>query len=120
MHSKRISRRNLLKALGVGGLAATPILQRTRAAAAAVPTDLAQLLSQIRQLLGRARWQHAIGDPRGIDIAVLLGRLREGRFGVMFKNLQAFTAPDDLLMGLAAGMVDPRPPLSDVSLSNDG
>src|SRR4051812_39990026 len=83
MHSKRISRRNLLKALGVGGLAATPILQRTRAAAAAVPTDLAQLLSQIRQLLGRARWQHAIGDPRGIDIAVLLGRSREGRFGVM-------------------------------------
>jgi len=38
----------------------------------------------------------------------------------MFKSLPAFTPPDELLSGLAESMVEPREPLSDVSLSKDG
>ncbi|MGH4022728.1 MAG: peroxidase family protein [Pseudonocardiaceae bacterium] len=55
-------------------------------------------------------WQHAIGDPRGSDIAVAVGRDKEGRFGVMFKKLAAFAPPDDLLRGLAEEMHDPGTP----------
>ena len=36
-----------------------------------------------------------------------LGRDKEGRFGAMFKNLNAFSPPDDLLTQLASTMIDP-------------
>jgi hypothetical protein len=52
-------------------------------------------------------WRHAIGAPRGSDIAVAVGRNKEGRFGVLFKDLAAFTPDDDLLRGLADSMHDP-------------
>ncbi len=49
-------------------------------------------------------WKHAVGDPRGSDIAVTSGRYREARFGVMFKDLGAYGPPDGLLRDLAAQM----------------
>src|SRR3954447_743331 len=52
-------------------------------------------------------WRHAGGDPRGSDIAVSVGRAREGRFGVMFKKLDSFAPTDDLLTSLAARMGEP-------------
>ena len=41
-----------------------------------------------------ARGAHAVGNPRGSDIAVRAGRDKEARFGVMFKKLPAFSPPD--------------------------
>ena len=58
-------------------------------------------------------WQHAVGEPRGADIAVALGRHHEGRFGVMFKDLGHFEPPDALLVALAATMVDSGAPDQD-------
>ena len=55
-------------------------------------------------------WKHAIGDPRGSDIAVKKGRDEEGRFGLMFKKISTFAPSDDLLSGLAAKMLDPGTP----------
>jgi hypothetical protein len=52
-------------------------------------------------------WKHAVGDPRGSDIAVTSGRYKEARFGVMFKNLDGFSPPDALLRDLAAQMGEP-------------
>ena len=49
-------------------------------------------------------WKHAVGDPRGSEIATKVGRDKEGRFGVMFKNADAFAPPDDLLSQLAGAM----------------
>ena len=63
---------------------------------------------------------HGVGDPRGADIAVTAGRRTEGRYGVMFPKLPAFAPDDALLVALAERMIDRTPPLSDVSLSNDG
>lgn len=71
-------------------------------------------------VLTGARWAHAVGDPRGADIAVTAGRTKEGRFGLMFKDLPAFAPDDALLADLAQQMVDRTPPLADVSLSRDG
>lgn len=56
---------------------------------------------------GVVPWRHAIGDPRGSDIAVTAGRFAEGRFGVLFKDLPAFAPEDDLLRVLAETMHDP-------------
>ena len=61
-----------------------------------------------------------MGNPRGSDIAKAVGRTKEGRFGVMFKDLPAFAPSDDLLIQLANDMVDPRAPLKDVSDPTDG
>jgi Animal haem peroxidase len=114
MNRIHLSRRNLLKRFGIG-LAAAPMLQRSqRASAAAAPAAAGP------RIAGAPRSPHAVGDPRGSDIAVAAGRTKEGRFGVMFKSLPAFAPPDDLLVSLAADMVDPRPPLDDVKNSNDG
>jgi hypothetical protein len=62
--------------------------------------------------------RHAVGDPRGIDIAVTSGRNAEARYGLMFKSLPAYTPPDDLLHDLAEQMVEARGPLGDVSNSD--
>jgi hypothetical protein len=51
--------------------------------------------------------RHGIGDSRGGDIAMAVGRSREGRFGVMFKRAEAFAPPDELLKALAAQMGEP-------------
>jgi len=55
-------------------------------------------------------WRHAVGDPRGSAVAVRVGRSQEGRFGVMFKKLDAYSPPDNLLRALAAQMGEPNPP----------
>ena len=60
-------------------------------------------------------WGHAVGDPRGSDIAITTGRGGEARFGLMFKKLPAFAPPDKLLTDLAARMEDPRVPGTDPS-----
>jgi Animal haem peroxidase len=60
-------------------------------------------------------WGHAVGDPRGSDIAVTAGRSAEARFGLMFKQLAAFAPPDPLLVALANSMEDPREPGTDPS-----
>jgi Animal haem peroxidase len=57
---------------------------------------------------------HAVGDPRGADIAVRVDRRVEARFGLMFKDLPAFAPTDGLLRWLAASMNDGKAPLSDV------
>jgi hypothetical protein len=45
-------------------------------------------------------------EPRGLELPAR-ERLAEGRFGLMFKHLPAFAPPDELLLGLAAGMAEP-------------
>jgi hypothetical protein len=60
-------------------------------------------------------WGHAVGDPRGSDIAVTTGRGAEARFGLMFKQLAAYSPPDPLLVALAKTMKDPRVPGTDPS-----
>lgn len=52
-------------------------------------------------------WKHAIGDPRGSDIVATSGRSKEARFGVMFKQLNGFSPPDELLRDLAGQMGEP-------------
>ncbi|SFK70945.1 Animal haem peroxidase [Geodermatophilus ruber] len=61
---------------------------------------------------------HAVGDPRGADIAVRVDRKAEARFGLMFKDLPPFAPTDGLLRWLAASMNDGKAPLSDVRLSD--
>ncbi|MDI6102597.1 heme peroxidase family protein [Actinoplanes sp. NEAU-A12] len=54
-----------------------------------------------------ADWKHAAAGNRGSEIAVKAGRDKEGRFGVMFKNADAYQPPEDLLRSLAAQMGEP-------------
>jgi hypothetical protein len=62
-------------------------------------------------------WRHGGAlAQRGIDVAATAGRNTEGRFGLMFKRLDAFSPSDDALVGLARHMTDPGgppPPASD-------
>jgi hypothetical protein len=107
----QLSRREVLRGgLAVCGAAAIPAVGACPAEAAAKPAPLP----------GAPKWKHAVGDPRGIDIAVTSGRNAEARYGLMFKSLPAYSPPDDLLTALAESMVEERGPLSDVSQSNDG
>jgi hypothetical protein len=64
-------------------------------------------------------WGHAVGDPRGSDIAVTKGRSAEARFGLMFKTLPAYSPPDRLLIELARTMEDPRTPGTDPSSGDE-
>jgi hypothetical protein len=64
-------------------------------------------------------WGHAVGDPRGSDIAVKSGRGAEARFGLMFKQLNAYSPPDALLVDLANRMEDPRVPGTDPSSGDE-
>jgi hypothetical protein len=100
-----LSRRRFFKAVGVGA-AAAPVMATACPfpAAAAAP----------------GTWQHAIGAPRGSDIAVTVGRDQEARFGLLFKKLPAFQPPDDLLTTLALSMTDPRGPGLDPSNHDQG
>jgi hypothetical protein len=123
-----LSRRSLLK-YGIGALVTAPALARlgtgtanaakTAAKPAATPTPT-PTPTPAATIPGAPKWRHAVGDPRGSDIAKAVGRTKEGRFGVMFKQAPEFAPPDDLLVDLAGQMVDPRPPLHDVSDPTDG
>jgi hypothetical protein len=113
--SSSMSRRRLMKAgVAVAGLAAARVPLGTPSAAAATVSRHAVPVA------GAPVWKHAVGDPRGIDIAITTGRNAEARYGLMFKSLPAFSPPDDLLTALAETMVEARGPLADVSQSNDG
>jgi hypothetical protein len=61
---------------------------------------------------------HAVGDPRGAEIAAKIDRNKQARFGLMFPALPAFAPTDGLLRWLAASMNDGKAPLSDVRLSD--
>src|SRR5688500_1418994 len=61
---------------------------------------------------------HAVGDPRGAQIAVSAGRDKQARFGLMFPALPAFAPTDGLLRTLATSMNDGKAPLSDVKDSD--
>src|SRR3954452_13213888 len=67
---------------------------------------------------GGPPWGHAVGDPRGSDIAVTTGRGAEARFGLMFKKLAAYAPADGLLLDLADQMRDPRVPGTDPSVGD--
>ena len=94
-HALPVTRRGLLKAAGL---------------LATVPTWVAghTALAPRRAAAAGARWQHAIGNPRGSEIAVALSRAQQGKFGLMFPALRPFSPPDALLRELAKQMLDPR------------
>jgi hypothetical protein len=102
-HGWRLGRRGLFKAAAAG--AAAPVVASAMCGAPAQAGPAAPL----------GPWQHAIGAPRGADVAVKVGRSQEGRFGLLFKNLPAYQPPDDLLASLARSMTDPRSPGKDPS-----
>src|SRR3954451_7655588 len=102
------------------GVAASPLLPGAGAAFAAPVAPSPAAGPKPKPVGGPAVWKHAVGDPRGSDITVTVGRSAEARYGLMFKTLPAFSPADELLTGLAESMVEKRGPLSDVSLSDDG
>ncbi|GAA2499314.1 heme peroxidase family protein [Terrabacter carboxydivorans] len=117
----RLTRRSLL--VNSAGLAVVPMLAEGTASApspggnalaTSTPTPTPKPLTLAG---GRG---HGVGDPRGSDIAVTTKRSTQGRFGLMFPELEPFAPDDDLLVALTRQMIDPRPPLDDVSMSNDG
>jgi hypothetical protein len=132
-----VSRRAFLT--GAAGLVSAPVLGQATSAVAApaattnkataassgtattsVATASAAPATTTTPLLPAKGWSHAVGDPRGSDLAVAVNRSKQGRFGLMFPSLAAFAPADNLLNDLATQMIDPTPPLDDVSLSSDG
>ncbi|MGK5114905.1 MULTISPECIES: peroxidase family protein [unclassified Geodermatophilus] len=61
---------------------------------------------------------HAVGDPRGAQIAAQAGRTKRARFGLLFPQLPAYAPADGLLRWLAEDMNDGKAPLSDVKDSD--
>ena len=111
-----MSRRSLLT--GVVTLAALPVLGQVQHAAAALPAPVPAAKKPLLSLAGGRG--HGAADVRGLDVGVSVSRSTQGRFGLMFPGLSPFTPDDDLLVTLATSMIDPRPPLEDVSFSADG
>ncbi len=101
LHS-RVSRRTVLKGAATAGAvgAVCPFSGATAAAAETISTAPAGATAHTRM-------------QRGLDIAAKVGRSAEGRYGLMFKTLPAYTAPDDMLVALADSMMDPRSPQPD-------
>ncbi|TFV63390.1 peroxidase [Geodermatophilus sp. DF01-2] len=114
----KVSRRSVLA--GLAGLAALPVMGGTAHAAPSrrTPRVTPPPPPPPSRRSRAARGAHAVGNPRGSDIAVRAGRDREARFGVMFKRLPAFSPPDALLTALALQMDDGKKPLSDVKDSD--
>ncbi|SHN71286.1 Animal haem peroxidase [Geodermatophilus obscurus] len=114
-----VSRRAVLA--GLAGIAALPVMSGTALAAPPrrppAPTQSPAAPPPARRPRA-ARGAHAVGNPRGSDIAVRAGRDAEARFGLMFKKLPAFAPPDALLTALAVSMNDGKAPLSDVKDSD--
>nr|AHE14713.1 putative ovoperoxidase [uncultured bacterium] len=99
-----VSRRGVLA--GAAALAGGPVLLPSQAAGASRHSASLGTAGAVGSAADQP-WRHAVGDPRGSDIAVAVGRDREGRFGVMFKRLDAFGPPDNLLTNLAGRMGEP-------------
>ena len=104
-----MSRRSVLA--GLAALVMLPAVGGTRTAFAATG-------SSVRTKRRAPRGSHAVGNPRGSDIATKLGRTKEARFGLLFKQLKAFSPPDALLIALAVQMNDGKAPLDDVRNSD--
>jgi hypothetical protein len=100
-----VSRRGLLA--GIGAVAGAGVM--AGAGTASARPRSADPAADLRAAAGSG-WKHAVGDPRGSDIAVVVGRSQEGRFGVMFKKLDAYAPPDELLTSLGAQMGEPAGP----------
>ncbi len=111
-----LSRRSLL--VSSMGLAVVPMLGQASLPSVFSTAGVPAPSSKPRTLDGGRG--HGVGDPRGSDVAVTSTRTKQARFGLMFPELKPFAPDDDLLFALAATMIDPRPPLEDVSMSNDG
>ena len=110
----QLTRRHLLT--GAAMIGGTAVWGPRPAAAAATPgVGAAPVGPSPTATAAAGPWKHAIGNPRGSDIAVKVGRTAEGRFGVMFKRAPAFGPPDELLHSLAVSMVDARVPGQDPS-----
>jgi hypothetical protein len=91
------------------------LLAGTAAVAATVGTAAGALACPAHAAAGApadapADWKHAVAGNRGSEIAVKAGRDKEGRFGIMFKNAEAYEPPEDLLKSLAAQMGEPTAP----------
>ncbi len=97
-----VSRRSILKG-AVGASVAGAVCPFTGARAAAAGTAA----TAPNVAIAHSSFQ------RGLDVAAVLGRGTEGRYGLMFKSCRAHTAPDDLLIALADSMLDPRTPQPD-------
>jgi hypothetical protein len=66
-----------------------------------------------RTVSGQAGGLHGgAAAQRGVDVAMAVGRDKEGRFGAMFKKLDAYAPSDAALVDLAHGMTDPGVPPS--------
>lgn len=114
-----VTRRSVL--LGAVAAAATAVVGRPGSAFGATASgSVTPVTATTTTGTASGCWSHAVGDPRGTDVAVKVGRTVQGRFGLMFPSLKAYSPPDDLLSALAGQMVDPRPPMDDVSLSTVG
>lgn len=85
------------------------------AAGAAAPVVLSACPAAARAGTAPGTWAHALGAPRGSDIAATVGRGREGRYGLLVRKAPAYGPPDDLLGELARAMTDPRGPAKDPS-----
>jgi len=106
----------MFSAASAGLLSVLPIGAR---GASAAPAPRPAPPVQKPAVLGPATG-HAVGNPRGAEIAVKGGRSQQGRFGLMFPSLKPFAPPEALLGVMAQRMIDPREPLADVSSSEDG
>lgn len=96
----------------VGGIGAAHARERTT-------TPVVRTSARARGPATRAETAaHAVGDPRGAEIAARIDRGLEARFGLMFKGLPPFAPPDGLLRSLASSMNDRKAPLSDVKDSD--
>jgi Animal haem peroxidase len=110
------SRRSMLA--GLATLAALPVVGGTGTAMAAPARAPKPSAPVVPAKPPAVRAAHAVGNPRGADIAVAGGRDKEARFGLMFKQLKPFAPPDSLLVSLAAAMNDGKAPLDDVKDSD--
>lgn len=105
---------------GDRGLSRRGFLRGATVAAATSPLVLAGVPA-VAAPAGPARgWGHAVGAPRGADIAVTVGREQQGRFGMAFPKLPAYAPPDALLSQLAGQLADPRPMGKDPSDGDAG
>src|SRR4051794_39233533 len=100
-HEPTLTRRGVLA--GAAALAGANALLRPRLAAGSAGATAAAA-------------RHAAVE-RGVDVTAARGRDREGRFGLMFKKLDAFAPPDDALRELAQRMAEPATAGAD--LDND-
>jgi hypothetical protein len=103
MADTNIERRTLLAGTVAGTVAVAATVGTAGAAGLATPAHAAPGAAP-------ADWKHAAAGNRGSDIAVRAGRDKEGRFGVMFKQADAYQPPDELLRSLAGQMGEPTTP----------